>query len=149
MRRRESRGVMCSAHQGVGGASVRTQARSLKLSGSAPLVPHHLRLRAYKNKKNRPLHNGQHIARRGRQTASSGDDRLEVPAFSLHLLKRQWGLFWLLTLLKCTDERVGLQAKGQATLHYIYIYTWHRRCGLNVGAHAPLCVMHVHAIIIL
>ena len=29
------------------------------------------------------------------------------------------------------------------------IYVWHRRCDLNVGAHAPLCVMHVHAIIIL
>ena len=42
---------MCSAHQGVRGASVRTQARSLKLSGSAPLVPHHLRPRACKKKK--------------------------------------------------------------------------------------------------
>ena len=51
MRRRESRSVMCSAHQGVRGASVRTQARSLKLSGSAPLVPHHLRPRACKNEK--------------------------------------------------------------------------------------------------
>ena len=43
--------MMCSAHQGVRGASVRTLARSLKLSGSAPLVPHHLRPRACKNKK--------------------------------------------------------------------------------------------------
>ena len=48
---------MCSAHQGVRGASVRTQARSLKLSGSAPLVPHHLRPRACKKKQNWPSRN--------------------------------------------------------------------------------------------
>ena len=45
-----------------------------------------------------------------RERASSGDDRVGFQASSLHLLKELRGLFWLLTLLTGTDERVGFQA---------------------------------------
>ena len=117
-------------------------------------------------KKTRPLHNGRQSARRGRERASSGNDRVGVPTSSLHLLKELWGLFWLRPLLTCTDERVGFQAKGQGidarielsvgacagnlrmhtiisiyrTVYIIYVYTQSR---IYIYIHIYICT-HIH-----